>query len=358
MTKKILIMAGGTGGHVFPGLAVAEWLRNAGHEVEWLGTQHGLDTKLVPAANIILHRVTIRGLRGKGKLGLLSAPFKILRALWQSIKILRRVKPNVVLGMGGYVAGPGGVAAWLLRIPLIVHEQNAIPGTTNSLLTLFSTLNIEAFPNSLPKKCKPLWLGNPIRENICQLPAPAERLARQGAALRVLVFGGSQGAQAINQLIPSVMKALSPQHTIEVWHQSGLNNIEALTVVYQEANLAVKLEAFINDMAAAYAWADVVICRSGALSVSELANVGVASILIPFPFAVDDHQTANAQFLLKVKAAYLIQERELTAQKLVAILADLSNNRQQVLSMAENARTVAKPNATADVAMQCLQESK
>jgi UDP-N-acetylglucosamine--N-acetylmuramyl-(pentapeptide) pyrophosphoryl-undecaprenol N-acetylglucosamine transferase len=358
MQKTILIMAGGTGGHVFPGLAVADFLRAQGHRVEWLGTQHGLDTKLVPAANITLHRVSIRGLRGKGKLGLLLAPFKIFSAILQSLKILRQVKPDVVLGMGGYVAGPGGVACWLMRIPLIVHEQNAIPGKTNSLLTHFATQVLEAFPNSFSANKKAQWVGNPIRESLCHLPAPAERLNQPEAGLKVLVFGGSQGAQAINHCILALLEQDFAKQHFQLWHQVGAGNDVLMQTRYRELDFEAKVEAFIDDMPAAYAWADVVICRAGALSVSEIAAVGVASILIPFPFAVDDHQSANAKSLQANDAAYVIQERVLKASDLLAILRDFSDNRAHLIHMAQQARQLAKPEATQTVAQICLEAAK
>lgn len=358
MAKTILIMAGGTGGHVFPGIAAAHLLQAEGHHVEWLGTQHGLDTLLVPKANIPLHKISIRGLRGKNKLSLLLAPFKVVYAIAQSVKILRQLKPDVVLGMGGYVTGPGGIAAWLLRIPLIIHEQNAIAGKTNLWLSHFSTQNLVAFPDAFPQHIKTTWVGNPVRSAIAQLPLPTERLAARQGKINILVFGGSQGAQAINQLVPRVLAKFPDSVRPVVWHQSGEKHLADLTMFYQTAQVDAKLFSFIDDMAQAYAWADLVICRAGALSVSEIAAAGVASILIPFPQAVDDHQTANANFLVKAGAAYCLQEKTLTELSLYQLLLDLMQNRSMLLSMANAARQLAKPNATHDVIMACLKTHK
>jgi UDP-N-acetylglucosamine--N-acetylmuramyl-(pentapeptide) pyrophosphoryl-undecaprenol N-acetylglucosamine transferase len=356
--KKILIMAGGTGGHVFPGLAVAAELQQSGHQVEWLGTQHGLDTVLVPKANIPLHKVRIKGLRGKGKLGLVTAPFKISKAILESLRILNKVQPDVVLGMGGYVAGPGGIACWLKRIPLIIHEQNAIPGKTNMLLSRFAKRCLQAFPNSFPHKINALTVGNPIRRDVCAIVSPQERLQVSADKLKVLVFGGSQGAEAINRCLLQLLQTDFAKQHLSVWHQVGKNNYAAVQEQYQQHEITAKVVPFIDDMSNAYAWADLVICRAGALSVSEIAAAGLASILIPFPAAVDDHQTANAQFLQRANAALIIQEKELTTEKLLEILQKFSNNRSQLISMAINARQQAKPDATQRVVEICLQDTK
>jgi UDP-N-acetylglucosamine--N-acetylmuramyl-(pentapeptide) pyrophosphoryl-undecaprenol N-acetylglucosamine transferase len=357
--KKILIMAGGTGGHVFPGLAVAELWRIQGYEVVWLGTLHGLDAKLVPAAHLSFHQINITGLRGKGLLGYLQAPWKILRAVIQSIKLIRKLKPDVVLSMGGYVAGPGGIAAWLLRKPLIVHEQNAIPGTTNKLLSYFAKQILTAFPIAFKNHKKMQWVGNPTRASLSALAAPAMRLTGRTGALKILVLGGSQGAQKINQIIPQVLAALSVEHRPEIWHQTGARHLDAALQEYEKYNTGegrVRVSPFIDDMTAAYSWADLVICRSGALTVSELAGAGVASILIPFPYAVDDHQTANAQVLVNVNAAVMIQERDLKLEKLLALIQDFTLHREKLIKMATQARTLAKPEATQQVVDMCLKE--
>ena len=350
-------MAGGTGGHVFPGLAVAALLQQQGHQVEWLGTQHGLDANLVPKANLPFHQISIRGLRGKGILGLCLAPLKIAKAIFESLRILRQVKPDVVLGLGGYVTGPGGIACWLKRIPLVIHEQNAIPGKTNQILTRFASSVLQAFPNSFAATINALTVGNPIREAICQLPPPEQRLNRLHDKLNILVFGGSQGAQAINHCVLDVLSTDFAQQHCQVWHQVGARNDQAIRQAYQARNLEAKVTAFIDDMPAAYDWADLVICRAGALSVSEIAAVGIACILIPFPSAVDDHQTANAQTLAQAGAAIIIQEQALNTGELLAILREFSDNRQQLIQMAMNGRRVAMPEATANVAKICLQEA-
>lgn len=356
--KKILIMAGGTGGHVFPGLAVAELWRAQQHAVVWLGTLHGLDAKLVPAAHLSFHQIKITGLRGKGLLGYLVAPWKILRAIVQSIKLIRKLKPDVVLSMGGYVAGPGGIAAWLLRKPLVVHEQNAIPGTTNKLLSFFAKQVLTAFPIAFKHHRKMQWVGNPIRKSLLELPVPRLRLAGHSGKLKVLVLGGSQGAQKINQIIPEVLTMLAPNHQPEIWHQTGARHYETTLHGYaqlsQQQNFESRIVPFIDDMTAAYSWADLVICRSGALTVSEIAGVGIASILIPFPYAVDDHQTANAQVLVDVNAAILIQERDLHVEQLKSLIEKFNDDRQQLVTMATQARTLAKPEATQQVVDVCL----
>lgn len=357
MSKTILIMAGGTGGHVFPGLAVAKLLQEQGHNVAWLGTRHGLDTTLVPKEGIPFHQISIRGLRGKGLLGLCLAPVKIGKAILESLLILRRVKPDVVLGMGGYVTGPGGIACWLKRIPLVIHEQNAIPGKTNQILTRFAKKTLQAFPNSFATDVNALTVGNPIRESLCQLAPPEQRLNRQQKKMNVLVFGGSQGAQAINNCLLEILTTEFAQQHCDVWHQVGEKNVQAMSQAYQTKKLEGKLSAFIDDMPAAYDWADLVICRAGALSVSEIAAVGIGSILIPYPSAVDDHQTANAQFLQQANAAIILPEKSLSASELLAILQKFSDNRQQLIDMAVNARQEAMPEATAQVAKICLQDT-
>ena len=354
--KKILIMAGGTGGHVFPGLAVAELWRTQGYDVAWLGTLHGLDAKLVPAAHLSFYQIKITGLRGKGLVGYLQAPWKILRATIQSIKLIRKLQPDVVLSMGGYVAGPGGVAAWLLRKPLIVHEQNAIPGTTNKLLAYFAKQVLTAFPIAFKNHKKMQWVGNPIRASLSALPDSATRLAGRTGALKILVLGGSQGAQKINQIIPTVLATLPLEQRPEIWHQTGARHLETTQQYYVQNNVTANVAPFIDDMTAAYSWADLVICRSGALTVSELAGAGVASILIPFPFAVDDHQTANAQVLVNVNAAIMIQERDLKLEKLLTLIQDFTQHREKLITMATQARTLAKPEATQQVVDICFKE--
>ncbi|MGB1237060.1 MAG: undecaprenyldiphospho-muramoylpentapeptide beta-N-acetylglucosaminyltransferase [Pseudomonadales bacterium] len=357
--KVALIMAGGTGGHVFPALAVADVLRAKGFDIHWLGTAAGIEAIEVPKADIALHCIDVQGVRGKGKLGLLKAPWRITKAIIQARKVLREVAPNVVLGMGGFASGPGAVAAKLAGIPLVIHEQNARAGMTNKLSLKLGAKALAAFPGAFGEKedarIGTEIVGNPVRGPILDLPAPSERFAERTGALNVLVVGGSLGAAAINAVVP---KALSMTQTpIHVWHQAGKRNIEETRAHYATYAVEGRVEPFIDDMAAAYAWADLVICRAGALTVSELAIAGVASILVPFPHAVDDHQSANAQYLAREDAAIVVAQRDLDAEKLVALLAQL-NDRQHLLHMAERARRAAAPEATEVVADICIREMK
>jgi len=350
---SILIMAGGTGGHVFPALAVAELLQEQEIKVEWLGTKQGIEAQVVPRANITLHYLTVSGLRGKGIVKILTAPFQICRALWQSWQVLRQVKPKAVIGMGGYVSGPGGLMALLTGTPLIIHEQNTVKGLTNRILSLFASRVMSAFPNTFSARLKPLVTGNPIRRNISNVPLPAERFAGRKGPLQVLVLGGSQGAQFINQLMVDVSRILAPRQLITVWHQTGDKYFQETEQKYQEAKISGRISPFIVDMAAAYAWADIVICRSGALTVAELCAVGVGSCLIPYPYAVDDHQTKNAHYLSDANAAVLFPQSELTIEKLVDLLCQLAGDRPQLLSMANAARALGYPQASEYVATIC-----
>lgn len=345
MSKKIMIMAGGTGGHVFPGLAVANELIEQGHQVFWLGTEAGIEARLVPAADIPLHFISVVGMRGKGLGHLLKAPFKLLKALYQSWRVIKKECPDCVLGMGGFVAGPGAVAAKLTGIPLVIHEQNAVPGTTNRLLAKRADCVLQAFANSFASNIKTQTIGNPVRKNL------PEAQVQEHEKLRVLVLGGSLGAQAINQLMPDVLKQMNDD--IELWHQAGPSQYEEVKQVY--GNTSVRLEAFIDDMAAAYAWADVVVCRAGAMTVSEVAAVGLPAIFIPLPHAIDDHQTANAKTLADNGAAILLPQKELSKEKLVeylqAFAADIDLRRR----MAENSKQLGVRNAAEKAATACLE---
>ncbi|MBL8259774.1 MAG: undecaprenyldiphospho-muramoylpentapeptide beta-N-acetylglucosaminyltransferase, partial [Candidatus Competibacteraceae bacterium] len=313
--RPVLIVAGGTGGHVFPALAVAERLRERGLPVVWMGTRRGLEATLVPKAGIPIEWVGVAALRGKGARRALTMPLILGRALWQAGAILRRLRPRVVLGMGGFASGPGGMAARSLGIPLVVHEQNAIAGLTNRWLARIADRVLEAFPSTFPSARRALTVGNPVREQIAALPPPAERFAaRAGQPPRLLVVGGSQGALALNQLVPQALASLAERERPEVWHQAGGQLHAAAEAAYRESGVAARLTPFIEDMADAYGWADLVLCRAGALTVAELAAAGVGSILVPFPFAVDDHQTANARFLERGGAALIRQQAELTAE--------------------------------------------
>lgn len=358
--KKIaLIMAGGTGGHVFPALATAEKLQAQGVHVEWLGSRHGIEADLVPAAGLKLHSIEVRGLRGKGKLSLLLAPFKLLIALWQALSVVRSVKPDVVLGMGGFASGPGGLAAWLLRLPLIIHEQNAVAGMTNKALSKLAKKVLEAFQGAFKSGLVTQTVGNPVRGSILNLPEPTERFSGREGPLRLLVVGGSLGAKAINDLLPEVLADLPQEQRPEVWHQAGKRNIEETQQRYEALDVTeCKVVAFIDDMAEAYSWADVVLCRAGALTVSELSNAGVASVLVPFPYAVDDHQTKNANYLAERDAAILIQQSDLNKEMLTALLTEQLNQRETLMEMANKALSLGKPEASDVVANVCLEAMK
>lgn len=342
----VLIMAGGTGGHVIPALSVAKELQKLGVTIHWLGTQNGIEADLVPAAGIELHCLSITGLRGKGVKGLITAPFKIAKAVAQAKQVIKQVKPQVVLGFGGYVTGPGGVAAKLAGLPLVIHEQNAIAGLTNKLLAKVSNTVLQAFPNTL-KGAK--TVGNPVRDAVAQLVAPGTRINTDLNELKVLVVGGSLGAVAVNNVVLDAMKSMAPEQRPQLWHQVGKNNIDAMTAAYADAGVDAQVVAFIDDMAAAYAWADLVVCRAGALTVAEIAAAGCAALFVPFPFAVDDHQTANANYLVKENAALLIQQNELTAQTLAEKWMYFSEHKQELLRIAEAARALAITTAATDV---------
>lgn len=354
---RILIMAAGTGGHVFPALAVAHYLSERGHQVSWLGTQRGMEAELVPANGFEIDTIAIAGLRGNGLSGWLVAPLRISRAIIQALGVVRRRQPDAVLGMGGFVTGPGGVAAKLSGTPLLIHEQNAIAGLTNRLLSKVANRVLEAFPNTFVGN-KVSHTGNPVRSDIAALAAPAERFAGREGRLRLLVVGGSLGALALNEMIPQALAAMSEEQRPEVHHQCGKRHHDVTAAAYTAAGVNAEVMPFIDDMAAQYEWADLVICRAGALTVSELALAGVASILVPYPYAVDDHQTANGGFLVEQGAAQLVQQRELSAESLAEMLngfcGDRVAGRKQLLAMAENARRLATPEATAEVAAACL----
>lgn len=350
----VLIMAGGTGGHVFPALAVADELRRAGQPVLWLGTQAGLEAKVIPAANLPIAWINVRGLRGKGLMRVLTAPFMLAGALLQAGSILLRARPRAVLGMGGFVTGPGGFMAWLLRRPLLIHEQNSVAGLTNRLLAPLASRVMEAFPGSLPQRLQVLHTGNPVRGAITRVAPPQERFAARQGALRLLVLGGSLGAQALNEILPQALALLPADQRPEVHHQAGVRHIDAARAAYQQSAITARVDAFVDDMAAAYAWADLVVCRAGALTIAELTAVGVASVLVPFPHAVDDHQTSNARYLVDARAALLIQQSDLSAQRLADVLKDFIAHREKLLNMAIAARGLARIDAAQVVAQQCL----
>ncbi|TLY63842.1 MAG: undecaprenyldiphospho-muramoylpentapeptide beta-N-acetylglucosaminyltransferase [Gammaproteobacteria bacterium] len=353
--RPILIMAGGTGGHVFPALALARILREKSLDVVWLGTQRGLEARVVPAEGIALEWLSVGGLRGKGLVTLLAAPFRLAVALTQALRVMWRRRPLVVVGLGGFVTGPGGVAAWLTRRPLVIHEQNAIAGFTNRCLAHLAREVLEAFPGSFGGAVQARVIGNPVRQDISALPPPAARFASRSGPIRVLVIGGSQGAARLNAVVPFALARLAGSARFDVRHQAGERWLEAARQSYANAGVRAGVHPFIEDMAEAYGWADLVICRSGALTVSELAAVGVGAILVPFPAAVDDHQTHNAQYLVREGAAVLIADRELTAERLAGELQRLCAGRGKLLAMAERARLLAKPRAAHELAASCLE---
>ncbi len=352
--RPVLITAGGTGGHVYPGLAVARALMAQNIPVIWMGTHKGLEARVIPEAGIEMAWLDVAGVRGKGLMTLLVAPINLTRALIQSVGIMRRHKPVAVLGMGGFVAGPGGLVAALMGKPVVIHEQNAVAGLTNKLLSKVCRRVLEGFPGTFSASHKVLATGNPVRLDIASLPEPAERMAaRAHEPLHILIVGGSLGAQALNSLVPQALAQLKIAQAPLVRHQAGVKHIEDAQQQYAKAGVQAEVMPFIEDMAAAYAWADLIICRAGALTIAEVAAAGVASILIPFPHAVDDHQTANAHYLADNGAAVLVQQRDLDANKLTELLQSLVSDRSQLLQMAQTARQLAKPHATAQVAAIC-----
>ena len=346
--KSILIMAGGTGGHIFPGLAVAEQMRAAGWDVVWMGARGGMEERLVPRHGHRTAWIRAKAARGKGVLQKLLLPANLLYSFWESARTIRRLKPDVVLGLGGYVAFPGGMMASLFNRPLALHEQNAIAGLANRVLAQVSDKVMVAFPQAL-KGAE--WTGNPIRNEIAAIAPPEVRFQGRAGALRVLVVGGSLGAQALNEALPKAISFLEEKP--RVVHQSGEKHLQALQKHYREAGVQGELVAFIDDMAQRYAEADLVICRAGAVTIAELSAGGMASILVPFPHAVDDHQTANARFLSDRGAAVLIQQRDLSPEKLAALIRSM--DRSKLLEMAKKARALGKPDAARIVAQRCMQ---
>ena len=346
--RTALIMAGGTGGHVFPGLAVAQVLRARGWNVIWMGNPGGMEGSIVPRHGIPLHAVDIGGVRGKGFLTWALLPWRLTQACWQSLKALRETKPSVVLGMGGYVAFPGGLMAALTGTPLVLHEQNSVAGLTNRLLARLARRVMVAFPRALPGG---QWCGNPVREDVLGLADPQVRYAGRSGPLRLLVVGGSLGAQALNTVLPRALALLAPQERPTVLHQSGRRHLDALRQAYLDAGIEAEVTGFIDDMAQAYAQADLVISRAGAMTVSEVAAAGVASLMVPFPHAVDDHQTANARFLANQDAALLMPQAEMSAEMLAGVLRGL--DRSRLLEIALRARRLAKPDAAVQVADAC-----
>lgn len=352
--KRILIAAGGTGGHVMPGLALAAQLRDAGYEVIWLGTEVGIEKKLVTAAQFQFHSMQFSAIRRKGWRAWALLPFRMLQALAQTVWVLHRIQPQVVVGMGGYVAAPCGVAAWLTRRPLILHEQNAVPGLTNRCLSYFAKKILTAFPEAFIGKERVYCVGNPVRADLCGLPGPEVR-ARQSGPLRILILGGSQGAQTLNTIVPQAIADFAVADRPKIWHQTGKHDPEAVRLQYAANNVDAQITPFIEDMAQAYQWADLVIARAGAMTIAEICTVGLASILVPYPHAVDDHQTANARYLSDSGAAILLPEGDLSAPLLFRHLVSLHQQRSVLLEMAKKAHQRAHRQSTEAVVAHCLE---
>ena len=355
---RLLVVAAGTGGHVYPALAVAERLRSMGVDVSWLGTAVGIESRLVPAAGFPFHVSKVAGLRGKGVARWLAAPLLLARSALRSVAVLARVRPHVVLGMGGYGAGPGGLVARLLGVPLVIHEQNAVPGLTNRILARLATRVLEAFPSSFAAGRRAIHTGNPVREELARAPAPETRLAHRGDRLRVLVIGGSQGARVLNEVVPRALAIESLAARVAVRHQCGPAHVDAARDGYAALGVDAEVTGYIEDMGAAYAWTDVAVCRAGAMTVAELAAVGVASILVPFPYATDDHQHRNARWLADRGAAHLLAEDRLDAGSLAALLDALHGNRERIGAMSRAAYDAAVRDATQRVADHCLEVAR
>jgi len=349
----IMITAGGTGGHVYPGLAVARALQEQDIPVVWMGTKKGLEARVIPEAGIEMAWLEVSGIRGKGIGALLMVPFRLTKALFQSVKIMRKYKPAAVLGMGGFVAGPGGLVASMMGIPVIIHEQNARAGTTNKLLSRVVLEILEGFPGTFPKSKDAIAVGNPVRTEIAALPEPNERLRDREGAFHLLVVGGSLGAKALNEMVPRALCYLPKDMQVDVVHQAGEATIDLAKKTYEAAAVSAHIVPFIEDMAGAYEWADLIICRAGALTVAEVSAAGLASILVPYPYAIDDHQTENAKYLAEKGAAILAKQDELTQESLSQVLEALIKDKDQLLAMSNKARAAAMPDATLKTAIIC-----
>jgi UDP-N-acetylglucosamine--N-acetylmuramyl-(pentapeptide) pyrophosphoryl-undecaprenol N-acetylglucosamine transferase len=350
-------MAGGTGGHVYPALAVARALEARAQDVVWLGTHRGLESKVVPAAGIDIEWISVKGLRRKGVAALFIAPFQLAWALLQALVVIMRRRPVAVLGMGGFVSGPGGLAAWLTRRPLVIHEQNAAAGLTNRLLARLARVVLQAFPGSFNSRVNAETVGNPVREDIAAVAAPAERFNIRQGPLRLLVLGGSQGALALNQAVPEALAKLPAEERPVVRHQSGDLTLDTARAAYQQHEIEAELVPFIDDMASAYAWADLVVCRAGALTVAELCAVGLPALFVPYPGAVDDHQTANARPMANAGAAVIIDQSMLSAEVLAGQLRAWLSSRDELLVKAELAHRLDRPSALLRITELCLEQA-
>jgi len=358
LPKPVLIMAGGTGGHIYPALAVADYLQQQGVRILWLGSASGLESRIVPEKGYQLEQIDVRGIRGKGLQKTLFAPFMLMHALLQAIRIMIRLRPAAVLGMGGFVSGPGGIAAWLLRIPLFIHEQNSIAGMTNRILAPMARIVMQGFPGTFKVGKHLRTTGNPVRNDLINLPPVRSRMGgRNTDTMHLLILGGSQGAKVLNDMVPAALKHLPGKADIRIWHQTGERHYERTRAGYTgfPDDNRIRIVPYIEDMAEAYNWADLVLCRAGALTIAELCVVGVASILVPYPYAVDDHQTSNARHLVEKGCAVLIPESDLEEKNLAAILNDFLVLRERLTDMAQKARELACPQATELVADICLE---
>lgn len=348
-------MAGGTGGHVFPALAVAETLRERGCQVTWLGTRKGLEARVVPAADFTLDRIAVSGIRGKSLYRRLAAPFVLAIACVQAVWVFLKRRPQVVLGMGGFVSGPGGLVARVLGIHLVIHEQNRIPGTTNRWLARIANKVLEAFPGSFPHNVGAICTGNPLRRSLTR--RIEDRANRGDGALRVLVVGGSQGARFLNETVPAALAAMPDGVVLETWHQTGAALRDATEARYRQAGVTARVDAFIEDMAEAYRWADVAVCRAGAMTVSELAAAGLPAIFVPYPHAIDDHQTANARFVTEQGAGLCISQGDLDPERLASELMRFNEDRSRLDLMGKRIHTLARIDAADRVATLCMQEA-
>lgn len=348
--QPVMITAGGTGGHVYPGLAVARALIDQNIPVVWMGTHKGLEARVVPEAGIEMAWLEVSGIRGKGPGAILMSPFRLAKAMVQSYKILKQHRPAALLGMGGFVAGPGGLMASLMGIPVLIHEQNAVAGTTNKLLSRVATEIFEGFPGTFPAKQEAIPTGNPVRTDIATIAIPEERIKGHDGVFKILVIGGSLGAKVLNETVPRALCQLPEEAQIQVVHQAGETTFELARKTYEAAGVEAHIVPFIEDMAGAYAWADIVICRSGALTVAEVAATGLAAIMVPYPHAIDDHQTENARYLADAGAAVVIPQDKFTYEGLAEILEGFMRAPAELVGMSIRSRTLAKPSATAEVA--------
>ena len=345
--SHLMIMAGGTGGHVFPALAVANALRDKGTKVTWLGTRKGLEATIIPANNISIEWVSVEGLRGKGVVSWLTAPFKLLRAIWQSAAAIRKVKPDCVLGMGGFVSGPGGLAAYLMRKPMIVHEQNAVAGLTNKYLAKISTRVLSGFPQVIDLPATTQWVGNPVRSAI----ESVKKTKQEKDSINILVIGGSQGAHSLNECLPKLFS--QQDHEINVWHQSGKKRSDSVSLKYDTLDMPAKITEFIDDMAAAYEWADLLVCRAGAMTIAECCAAAKPALLIPYPFSAGDHQQKNAEVMLNVGAALIVSNEQLRMAQSLPELSELLRDKAKLQKMGEHAFSLHKPDALSNVVDVC-----